>query len=195
MASEIEICNVALSHIGKYPIDSLNDRTKEAVECKRLYPRVRDSVMRDHPWNFATKRLTLAALTEEVEGFDYVYQWPSDCLRALKIYNPADEEEEIVFEIGVSNDLSTRVILTDQEDAILIYVARVTNPNVYDTVFIDALAYRLASELAIPLAGDPNLGNAMARMYSAQLGRAQMTNSNERYKGPDTRCSFIDARA
>lgn len=196
MPSEIEICNMALSHIGKYPIQALTEATKEAQECKRLYALIRDSVLRDHAWNFATKRLTLALLTDEIEGWDYAYQWPIDCVRALRIYNESSDNEEdaIPFEICTNSELSSRIIATDQADAVLIYTAKVTNPNVFDALFIDALSYRMAADLSLPLRGDPKLASNMLQIYQLLLSRARPANANERKAAPDESCSFIAAR-
>jgi len=195
MASEVEICNLALSHIGKYHINSLADAQKESIECRLLYPRARDSVLRDHPWNFARKQLTLGELTETYVNWDYAYQYPVDCLLALEIYNPSGSDDQIPFEIGISADLNSRVILTNHEQAVLIYTAAVTNPNIFDSVFIDAMAYRMAADLALPLRGDPQVQQAMLNLYAGLLGRAQTVNANEQFQDPVDDCSFITARA
>lgn len=194
MPSEIEICNLALSHIGKYPISALTDATKEAKECKLLYPRARDSVLRAHAWNFATKRLTLAELAEDYDGWSYAYQYPTDCLVARKIYNSADDNDAIEFEVATNSALSSRVILTDQENAVLIYTARVTDPNVFDSIFVDALSWRLAADLSMPLRADPRVYQQVTQTYMAYIAEARQTNSNEHAIDPDDSCSFLDAR-
>jgi hypothetical protein len=197
MASVVDVCNLALSHIGKYHIASLQDARKEALECRTLYPRARNSTLRDFDWNFARKRIILAQLVDTFAGWDYAYQYPTDCLRALQIFNTASDSavDQIPFEIGVNEGLSGRVILTDQEEAILIYTAAVEDPNVFDDVFIDALSYRLAADLALPLRGDPQVQQAMLNIYGSLLGRAQATNANERHKTPDDANYFVDARS
>ena len=88
MASEIDICNLALSHVGGRPIESFTEGTKEAIECGRFYAFDRDAVLEDHNWNFARKRLDLALTSDEVSGWTYSYAWPTDCLAPRRIYNP-----------------------------------------------------------------------------------------------------------
>ena len=61
MSSIIGICNNALDKLGHGPIISLDDGNKSANLCARNWPLVRDRVLRDHPWNFAVKRATLAS--------------------------------------------------------------------------------------------------------------------------------------
>ena len=194
MPSKIEICNIALSKIGKHPIASFEEGSKEAKECRLLYDRSLESVLRDHQWNFATKRIVLAELAEEVIGFDYVYAYPTDCLLAIRIYDLSGAEQDIEFEIGITEDLSARVILTNEINAVLVYTAKVENPNVFDSLFVDALAARIAMDVSVPLKGDPRVQAAMMQTYNMLLGRAQRTNSNERVKEVDNDSAFSEAR-
>lgn len=54
MASEIEICNIALSRIGNSrSINSMTEASKEANQCSLHYEQCRDAVLSDFPWNFA----------------------------------------------------------------------------------------------------------------------------------------------
>ena len=209
MASEVQICQLALSHIGSYKIDSLSESSKEAEECNRLYPFVRDAVLEDLPWNFASKRATLAPLTEEFAGWDFAYAYPSDCIYALEIYDDshaaagayydADTElyvkkGKVAFTSGVNAALTQRVILTDKEDAILIYTARVVNPTLFSSLFIKAVSYYLAGELALPLLGDPNIQASMESKYLAIKGLAEASNANEGHEDPTDDNTFVSAR-
>ena len=60
MATEIEICNLALIEIGDDTITSLTDESKRARQCNLAYPIIRDMTLRDGHWNFAIKRASLA---------------------------------------------------------------------------------------------------------------------------------------
>lgn len=197
MANQIEICNVALSRVGAGSIQSLTEATREARACRTHYELARDAALRDHDWPFARKRADLAVLTETVDDWDYVYQYPADCVAARLILNVAsvDPKDRIPFEVGVNAAKSSRVILTDEEDAILVYTALVSNTVVYDALFVDALAWRLAAELAVPLRAETSLQQTFLRQYLLQLGSAKETGSNEKYEAPILSSSFADARA
>lgn len=209
MASEVQICQLALSHIGSYKIDSLTEASKEAEECARLYPFVRDAVLEDMPWSFASKRATLAALSEEYPGWDFAYAYPSDCIYPIEIYDDShaaagayyDEETElyvkkgkVAFVTGVNAALSQRIVLTNKEDAILIYTARVTNPTLFSSMFIKAVSYYLAGELALPLLGDLKVQASMEKKYTALQGEAQALNANEGHEDPTDDNTFVAAR-
>ncbi|MFZ8932384.1 MAG: hypothetical protein ACO2ZP_00610 [Bacteriovoracaceae bacterium] len=195
--NEVEICNIALSHIGAGQISSLSENTQVARECKRHYPVARDSVLRAHPWAFARRQIVLAQVAgEEVRGWSFVYQYPNDCLEARYIYDFSDRDNESInFDLAISKDLKTRLILSDQENAELVYTAKVANPVLFDSIFIDAMSYRLASSIAIPIKGKAELANVMLEFYFGYLGNALSSNANEKKKDPETKSSFSKARA
>ena len=57
MASEVDICNRALSKLGAARITSLTEDSVNARACNAMYESVRDAELRAHPWNFAMKRV------------------------------------------------------------------------------------------------------------------------------------------
>lgn len=210
MASEVRICNLALSRVGARRISSLSENTKESRECNKIYTDTRDVVLAAHDWGFARKHKTLAAIaTPTYPGWDYAYAYPTDCLAARRIKDDTgsvsqiayDLEEEryrsvgkVEFEVRATEALDGKVILTDQADAVLIYTARVTDPNVFSIEFIDALAYRLASDLAVPLRADTRKSDTHFRKYTFLIGSAQASSANEGYQKPDNGNSFVNAR-
>lgn len=209
MSSQIEICNLALSHLGAYPIQALTDRTKEARECNRLYGPARDAMLEAHDWGAARKRKILALLEDTYSGWDFAYSWPSDCLVPRKIYDGTgdltgtvyDPETDryiqtgkIEYEIGVNDDLNRKLILTDKEDAELIYTAKVTDANLYTPMMVQALGYRLAADLAVPIRADSKLGQNMLNAFFRTVGEAQASSANAEQKKPDVISDFQRSR-
>lgn len=89
MASVIEICNRALSNIGNNrSINSLEEASKEAGQCSLYYESIRDAVLADFDWNFATKNIALADTNNPPQDWDYAYTYPTDCLRIIEIPLP-----------------------------------------------------------------------------------------------------------
>ena len=85
-ASEVQICNVALRKLGARRITALTDDTEEAKSCTDVFDRLRDKLLRIHPWNFATKRAALAvSTTSPAWGYDNAYPLPADCLRITSV--------------------------------------------------------------------------------------------------------------
>ena len=84
--SETAIANSALAKIGAKSILSLDDDSREARLMKQQFAPLRDMLLRSHPWNFAIKRLELAASsTAPIFGFDNRFVLPVDYLRVLEI--------------------------------------------------------------------------------------------------------------
>lgn len=72
-----------------------------------------------------------------------------------------------------------RVILTNQEQAILCYNRRVTNPDVWDENFRHALTAGLAARLAIALTGDKGLAQLRLEEANRYIVIARQLDGNE----------------
>lgn len=207
MSSVIQICNLALSHIGAYRIQSFEENTKEARECRSLYDTARDAVLADHDWGFARKRINLALSAEAYTGWTYTYEYPTDCLVARRIElntgtsTVCDDDEysctqieKVEYEVAVNADLNGRVILTNQENAELVYTAKVQDTNLFDPLFIDSFSWRMAADLAQPIKGKLALQNQMLQQYLYLISRAKSSNASEDHKKTKEINSFVGAR-
>lgn len=207
MASTVDACSLALSHIGGYTIQSLDDPTKEARECKRLAIPARDATLEAGDWGFARKSVALALLSYTRPGWSYAYAWPSDCLMPRRIYDPSREgadvdpatldslgDDPIPFEVGVNDALNARIILTNQVSAIVVYTARVTDANLFSPTFIDAWSWRLAADLAIPIRSDSALQQKMLAQFERRIGQAGQNSANAEYRKPNPVSSYKRAR-
>lgn len=203
MASEVDICNLALAHLGdRANVSSINppDASMQAGHCARFYPIARNMVLESHEWGFATKRGTLALLTvPPPPGFCFVYQLPTDCLNIIDLIRPfdptfhalygagrVDDEdwklEPVPYELETLND-GTQAIYTDLEDAQIRYVASITDITKFSTQAVDAIGWLLASYLAGPVVkGDEGVEIAADCMkaYTVSLSQAQANDANNR---------------
>lgn len=176
MASNVDICNMALSHCGISSfISSLDEASNEARVCALHLPLVRGAVLQDFPWNFARRRRLLAALAETPPAnWAYVYALPEDCLAALFIAVPGmrapRSDQRIPFEVA-AND-TQRVLYTDQPSAELVYSANVENPTLFDPLFIQALSFALASAIAAPLSVSSGLVKYAHERYAVAVSQA-----------------------
>ena len=155
MASEVDICNLALAHLGDAAtVASINppEGSAQAEHCQRFYPLARDLILDLHDWNFATRRATLAELDVDLWDWAYAYVMPADAVRVLAINADgagADAETEPYRIETDTND--TRIIRTDVEDATCKYIALVTDTTRFPPLVTQALSRLLASYLAGPL--------------------------------------------
>lgn len=201
-----DICNIALSNLGtSKPIVTLHEGTTEADECSKRYAPARDTVLRDFPWNFANRHVVLSAVTDvtdtalfEDAGWGYVYEYPDNCVNAILVYNESTNQSETKekFRVTSVDDAGTEKlrILSNIEGAYLEYTAQIRNVRLYDPQFKDALAFRLAADLAMPLKSSTNDRDKMMQYYNAILAQAKHSNAVEGYKEPISTNRYKNAR-
>lgn len=197
MASETQICNLALLRVGGQTIASLDEASREAQLCGLTYEQCRDQLLRTFPWNFARRRAVLADLGTPATNWSYRYACPSDCLQALRVVVPGlripRNDLLPAFELG-STDSSQRVIHTDEEECELEYTARITDTTLFDPLFTNALAWLLASEIATPLTAKPDMANLARQAYTFTMREAAAQSLNEGWQGAEPDCEFQAAR-
>jgi len=187
--SETSIVNLALTKLDAARITSIDDESETARKASDIYAKLRDAVLRAHPWNFACDRVKLALLAD-TPAFEYSYQFqlPTNCLRVIGAYNSDG---------GVIEDykIEGKKLLCNYDDVFIKYIKRITDANQYDANFIDAFATRLAADLAYPITHLTTLGKTMLDAYSGLLAIAKSIDGQEssstELQGED---EFLEAR-
>lgn len=185
MPSITDLCNDALGQIGSTFIAALDDGTFPANLCNRFYPTVRDAVLRDHLWNFAMTRVSLARnASAPVSEWTYGYTLPADCLRVVRL--------------GLYDDIRWKIegrnLVTNESSASILYIARIEDPNAWDTLFYQALATRLASKLAMPLASKASMAVELYKLYEAMISDARAVDGQEGISDPMCATDLTDVR-
>jgi hypothetical protein len=199
-ASAAQLCNLALIRVGvKAFIDDLDNGTSaEAIVCRVIYEAQRDLLLSKLAWPFATKHDVLAVVSgAERSGWAYVYALPTQCLKPLGIWSGdrnAPIDGQIPWTLEVADALDVKWLLTDQEDAELVYVATVENPTLFSPAFSDALRLGIAKELAMGLANKPELSHAILGEYELAVMRAKGEALSERQPDVEPEGEFIRAR-
>lgn len=136
--SQTRVANHALQKLGAQLITSMDEDTREARTVKACYSILRDRELRAHTWNFSTKRAVLApSATAPAFGFAYAFPLPADCLRIIP---PARDVDWTIENINGASH-----ILTNEGAVIYLrYVARITDEAVFDELFVDMLACKIA---------------------------------------------------
>ena len=83
------------------------------------------------------------------------------------------------FNLTFGSQGDQRVILTNQEFAILNYVRDVTDINVFDELFYHAFAKILGGNLVMALTGDKGLANIAIQLGNAKIQEARAIDGNE----------------
>jgi len=89
---------------------------------------------------------------------------------------------------------SQRVILCNQEFALLTYLKQITDPNVMDPLFQDAWVSILGARLVMALVGDKQLANLKVQQANASIIEARKADGNEALTVNDVTPDFIRVR-
>ncbi len=180
MASVVDICNLALAHLGdNATIASIDppEGSAQAEHCQRFYPIARDTLLEMHSWSFATKRAYGAEVENTWPMWQYAYAMPGDAHDIIAVlphearddysttftpenypdfytnYSPSVAAGQYVpqkFAVEVAAD-GSEIILTNQKQAVLRYHAKITDPTKFSPLFTITLSWHLASMLAGPV--------------------------------------------
>ncbi len=149
------ICNIALSKLGESPITAIDPNGPPAARlCYAHYHPVRREVLCASRWSFATERCTLQAAAGEVEDGTHAlaHTLPADCLRVLRVGCP-------------QWTLRGRRIYCPAKEVTLCYIADVEDTELFEPLFTEALATRLACKLCIPLTSSTTARQALTEEY------------------------------
>lgn len=190
MASVVDICNLALAHLGdNATIASIDppEGSAQAEHCQRFYPIARDTLLEMHSWSFATKRAYGAEVENTWPMWEYAYAMPGDASDIIAIlppeakddysthftpetypdfytnYSPSVAAGQYVpqkFAVETAAD-GSEIILTNQKQAVIRYHAKITDPTKFSPLFTITLSWHLASMLAGPvIKGDQGAAEA-----------------------------------
>jgi hypothetical protein len=180
MASEVDIVNLALSHIGdRANVSAINppEQSMQAELAARFYPIARDTLLEMHTWSFSTRRDYLAQLTNTWDQWEYAYAYPQNVSKIIAVI-PPEANDDYSSRFGLTNvygisethspvvaaghyvpqpfavetdSTGARIIYTNQENAICRYTAIVTDTTKFSSLFTLTLSWHLASMLAGPI--------------------------------------------
>lgn len=169
------VMNSALIKVGSDPISSPTDNVRRAQICNTLFQYLADEVMGSSPWRFALRRTTLAPNSNTPPyGYQFSYDIPEDCLRLL--YTPGEVFDWEVEDGGDWSDSETQ-ILSNQSTLQMKYIFRNTDVSTWDARFCEALAWRLAMELALALTQSVELKQEAEKSYEKALAEARSMNA------------------
>lgn len=213
MVSKVQICNMALSAIGQdLFIADINESTKQARICRTWFDTVYGAVLQDFPWNWARRSLALAETFEVVQGWSKSYAYPADCISAEAITDAAGARIGGRYQWGgmwsdawpnplimkvpfqVYAGAQSSLICTDLPQAYLIYTARIDDTERYPPMFVEALALRLGSAIAMPLSSSAEVLARISQAYEQRVAAAKTAVMNEAQQDPDAQTPALGAR-
>lgn len=167
--SKIEIINRALLKLGEPPISSTSDAAF-GKSYDMIYEDIKKLLLSAYPWRFATVIKQLPKLQEKF-GKRFMYRLPHDCLLLLKVIN-ADAH------IALSGyEIAGRSIVLDEEIMIAAeYVKNQDDDNSFSPLFKEALAAKIAAELAMRLKHSANFKQVFENEFYNLIVQAELNN-------------------
>lgn len=218
MAGQIDIWNLALGHLAQTPVGAVDEETSQAQALDRVWDIARRAVLSEIPWSFATVISELAELATYTppDNWLYGYQYPTNCVRVWKVYDPTllgglvtpvnnppiyplpDRKKYLKvgseFRVLYDPTLNKRAICTSVEDALCEQTYDLQDTTLYDAAFVDALGYKLAAMIAMPMTGDPNMAINMGKLLLNSISEAKRLSKQENQQGTLGDSGLIDSR-
>lgn len=160
---QVSLCNTALGQLGEALIASLDDESAEAELCKVNLPVAIQVALEARPWMFATEWVEIPAdvAPPANPGFPARFELPPTAIKVHRVTDGAGCPLAWVRE--------RRFVLAEGPSALACVTFLVEDPGEWSPGFVLAVAYLLASMLAIPLTENRARHVDMLQLYQAQL--------------------------
>tara|TARA_R110000744_G_scaffold52970_5_gene113332 strand:+ start:83 stop:652 length:570 start_codon:yes stop_codon:yes gene_type:complete len=184
--TELDVANRALQKLGVKEVTSLVDikdkRVKAILNC---LDSTRDRLLRENPWNFASKRVSISSdASVPVWEFKYNYRLPADFLYLTEILGDPNYLMEGEF------------IASDNTSPLKIrYVSRMTDTTRFDSSMTEAWASLMAYEMCMRLEGDMALRDRLEREYELSIVRAKKFDGQEDHSQESPEDELIQLRS
>lgn len=197
--SEVDICNMALSHLKQAPIRQIDPpKTDVESKCALQYHQIRQETLRSHTWNFASKRaqLTPDATKTPLFGFTHAYLLPPGCLRYIGRYDDLGNKMG-GCEQGYDYELEGRYLLLNGEDNSSVNIRYIDDFQTViqmDSLFRGLFAINLAIILAPNFSGGEGRVTTLIGLRKDMEAKATAIDGQERPPRRIQRSKFIEAR-
>jgi hypothetical protein len=153
VTTNIDLTNRALAEIGtRSQITAFNDGSQEGLYAGILYPGLRDFLLREGDYEFASNPISPFLVAAPPEPWVYAYAYPSDCVR-LKQMVPASFNilDPAPMEFSIITIEPNRVVATKVQSNLMIYTSNTVAETLWDSMFTESFVRMLASGLAFAL--------------------------------------------
>ena len=186
--SQVRVANLALQKLGATEIVSMDEDTRERRAISRCYTMLRDRELRAHNWNFSIRRKVLApSSVAPLFEFAKAFPLPSDCLRPL----PPSRDVDWTIEYHEGS----KHILTNEGTVIYLrYVSRITDETLFDPLFADMLACKIAWHCCEEITQSNQKKADIEREYKDARAEAKRMNAFEQATPQEPEPPWLTAR-
>lgn len=171
--SQVAIANAALQKLGTSRIESLTQDDPNARSMNAAYTRVLEAELRRYRWGFAIKRASIAADSDQTEwGGWNRFSLPNDYLYLIR-----DDETGFAVDWRIEGLF---IVTADAAPLSIRYVANITDPSFYDSLFREAFACKLALDTCKEITGSSASQQACKQEYDWAIAEAKKAGAIER---------------
>jgi hypothetical protein len=202
--SSVDICNIALAHLGDQEITRLDEEAAEENPlvryCRQYYETARQTALETFEWSFAMKSQELSRRTNvATPGFLYAQVLPEDCLKLLTLHEGTLDNTTGIYSFHSEKMDYFRIVgldvWTNIQTVSAFYTADVTDPTMWSGHFRFAVARLLASLLAGPLTDNPGEATRQKEIYeTVDLPNAQYYDAVQDRSGENSNMVSVRAR-
>lgn len=195
--SKVDICNMALGHLGNYgTISNIDTPTNDKETTFALwYDICRQNFLKTVMPNFCLARKIVAQVVAAAPfgselGYQYAYEYPSDCLKLLGVGELREKENNYSVEgnlIWTSEEYTTGLPIR--------YIKDVTDVTKFSPEFKMGLSLFLAQNVALDITQDVNKANSLLKMIPEKMAIISGLNAQENPPIRISRSRFHEARA
>lgn len=182
MYTQLKIINLALGKLsnGNF-VQSLEEDSPEAHQMLTHWETTLHTVLSEYAWDFARKLERLTPLDEDtaISGWKYHYIYPNDCVFIRRVYPASTPYGNSPFRLGQSNGGTQRIIMTNHDQAAVEYTMAEPIPENMPPQFVNALAWRLASEISLASYKEPQMAQACMQAYMQAIEEAKLRDARE----------------
>lgn len=178
MPSNVSIANKASTKLGADRIMSLSDNTVVARAYNAVFNDIVIEELRRNTWKFALKRDSVLALVDSPEwGYQYQYPLPADYVRMVAI---GEYQVRSFYKQQAPWSIEGNAILTNLAAPLKIrYIHKELNPAVFDPLFAEVVACKLAMETAITITGSNSKREQLMQEYAMAVTQATQVDAVE----------------
>jgi len=198
--SSTDICNLALDLLSADTVQDIENPTSATESIlNRWYDQSRKKLLREHPWNFAIKRVILAAnSTRPAFGYSASFSIPSDFVRLLSLSSDLSVNKETLLPKDSYQFENNKILLNDYYGDVtslrLIYVSNNVTVSQFDPMFIDLLAHEIALSVAYKITETNTNVERIQSLYRARSMMAKAIDGQERPPSRIERSRALSAR-
>jgi hypothetical protein len=180
VADYVTVANLALSKLGEDDQIRDPDQDSHAARSVRVvFEAIRRTTLRAGKFNFSLRREQLAAEAPTSPGYTTPFPYanrfplPSDCLRAIDVYDPGG----VLLE---RYNIEGGAILADSDGPLfVVFVRDVVEIGEWDDLFVGAFAAHLAFQIADRITGDRERKSDCWNEYRRRLKDAAGVDAKE----------------